>query len=115
MAHLPSLDQAFLSRVQEAVERNLDSGEFNVEMLSEEVGLSRTQIHRKLKALTGQSATEFVRSTRLHRAHALLLAQVATVSEVAYQVGFNSPAHFSTSFSKQFGYAPSEVARQRVD
>jgi DNA-binding response OmpR family regulator/nitrogen-specific signal transduction histidine kinase len=112
VAGLPSLDQSFLNRMREAVEQHLDDGEFSVETLSEELGMSRTQVHRKLKALTGQSASEFIRGTRLHRAHALLQAQVATVSEVAYQVGFNSPAHFSTSFSKQFGYAPSEVARK---
>ena len=114
IAGRPSLDQAFLQRVRAAVEHHLDDGEFSVESLSTEVGMSRTQLHRKLKALTGQAASDFIRSTRLHRAHALLQAQVATVSEVAYQVGFNNPAHFSTSFSKQFGYTPSEVRKRIV-
>ncbi|UOQ54841.1 two-component regulator propeller domain-containing protein [Hymenobacter cellulosivorans] len=109
VAALPSLDQTFLTKVEEAVEQHLDNGEFSVEMLSEEVALSRAQLHRKLKALTGQAPSDFIRSLRLRRAHVLLAARAGSVSEIAYQVGFNSPAHFSTSFSKQFGYAPSEV------
>ncbi|MDF7809891.1 two-component regulator propeller domain-containing protein [Hymenobacter sp. YC55] len=109
VAALPSLDQAFLHRVEQAVESHLDDGEFSVETLSQEVNLSRTQLHRKLKALTGQAPSDFIRNTRLLRAHALLQGQVGNVAEVAYRVGFNSPAHFSTSFSKLFGYAPSEV------
>ncbi|WP_170061790.1 two-component regulator propeller domain-containing protein [Hymenobacter chitinivorans] len=110
VAALPSLDQTFLTKVEEAVEQNLDNGEFSVEMLSEAVALSRAQLHRKLKALTGQAPSDFIRNLRLRRAHVLLAARAGSVSEIAYQVGFNSPAHFSTSFSKQFGYAPSEVA-----
>jgi len=109
VASLSSLDQCFLAKVEEAVERHLDNGDFSVEMLGEEVALSRAQLHRKLKALTGQAPSDFIRHLRLQRAHVLLAARVGSVSEVAYQVGFNSPAHFSTSFSKQFGYAPSEV------
>jgi signal transduction histidine kinase/ligand-binding sensor domain-containing protein/DNA-binding response OmpR family regulator/AraC-like DNA-binding protein len=109
VAALPSLDKAFLQRVEQAVERHLDNGEFSVEMLSDEVALSRAQLHRKLKALTGEAPSDFIRGLRLRRAHVLLAARAGTVSEVAYQVGFNSPAHFSTSFSRQFGYAPSEV------
>lgn len=109
VAALPSLDQSFLARVEQSVERNLDNGEFSVEQLADEVALSRAQLHRKLKALTGQAPSDFIRGLRLRRAHVLLAARAGTVSEVAYQVGFNSPAHFSTSFSRQFGYAPSEV------
>ncbi|MBG8554123.1 hybrid sensor histidine kinase/response regulator transcription factor [Hymenobacter guriensis] len=109
VAALPSLDQCFLKRVEQAIERHLDNGEFSVEMLGDEVALSRAQLHRKLKALTGQAPSDFIRGLRLRRAHVLLAARSGTVSEVAYQVGFNSPAHFSTSFSRHFGYAPSEV------
>jgi signal transduction histidine kinase/ligand-binding sensor domain-containing protein/DNA-binding response OmpR family regulator len=109
VAALPSLDQAFLHRVEQAVQNHLDDGEFSVETLSQEVALSRAQLHRKLKALTGQAPSDFIRTTRLLRAHALLQSQIGNVAEVAYQVGFNSPTHFSTSFSKHFGYPPSEV------
>ncbi|HEX8425209.1 hybrid sensor histidine kinase/response regulator transcription factor [Hymenobacter sp.] len=114
VAALPSLDQAFLRRVEQAVESHLDDGDFSVEALSQEVALSRAQLHRKLKALTGQAPGDFIRTTRLLRAHALLQGQVGNVAEVAYKVGFNSPAHFSTSFSKLFGYAPSEVSKSEA-
>ncbi|WP_310396413.1 two-component regulator propeller domain-containing protein [Hymenobacter sp.] len=111
VAGLPSLDQAFLRRVQEAVLRHLADEGFGVDQLGADVGMSRTQVHRKLKALTGQSPGENIRTVRLNRARALLQAQVSTVAEVAYQVGFGSPAAFSTAFSRQFGYPPSAAAR----
>ncbi|MEO6850330.1 MAG: helix-turn-helix transcriptional regulator, partial [Mucilaginibacter sp.] len=72
-------------------------------------GLSRTQLHRKLKALIGHAPGELIRIVRLQYAHDLLLRQVATVAEVAYMVGFGSPASFSTSFSRHFGFPPSRV------
>ncbi len=111
---LPSMEQLFLNRVRAAVEDHLDDEQYSVERLCEEVGLSRTQLHRKLKALTNESPGELIRLLRLQRAHELLSANVGTVAEVAYQVGFGNPANFSTSFSRQFGYAPSEVRRKTV-
>jgi signal transduction histidine kinase/ligand-binding sensor domain-containing protein/AraC-like DNA-binding protein/ActR/RegA family two-component response regulator len=112
VAGLPSLDQEFLQRVSEAVSKHLGDEAFGVDQLGTDVGLSRTQVHRKLKALTGQSPGDYIRGTRLHRARALLRAQVGTVAEVSYQVGFGSPAAFSTAFSRQFGYPPSAATRQ---
>ena len=112
VAGLPSLDQEFLRRVSESVLRHLADEAFGVDELGADIGLSRTQVHRKLKALTRQSPGECIRSTRLHRALALLRAQVGTVAEVSYQVGFGSPAAFSTAFSRQFGFPPSAAARQ---
>lgn len=109
-----SLDQDFLRRVSESMLRHLADESFGVDELGADIGLSRTQLHRKLKALTGQSPGESLRATRLNRALALLQAQVGTVAEVAYQVGFGSPAAFSTAFSRQFGLAPSAVARQGI-
>ncbi|MBF9220243.1 hybrid sensor histidine kinase/response regulator transcription factor [Hymenobacter ruricola] len=111
VAGLPSLDQEFLRRVNESVLRHLADEQFGVDQLGADIGMSRTQVHRKLKALTGQSPGERIRQTRLHRALALLRAQVGTVAEVSYQVGFGSPAAFSTAFSRQFGYPPSAAAR----
>jgi len=112
VAELPSLDQEFLRRVQDSVLRHLPDEGFGVDELGADIGMSRTQVHRKLKALTGQSPGEYIRGTRLHRALALLQAQVGTVAEVSYQVGFGSPAAFSTAFSRQFGYPPSAAAQQ---
>jgi signal transduction histidine kinase/ligand-binding sensor domain-containing protein/AraC-like DNA-binding protein/ActR/RegA family two-component response regulator len=115
VAGLPSLDQDFLQRVSETVLKHLADEGFGVDQLGNDIGLSRTQVHRKLKALTGQSPGDFIRGTRLHRARALLRAQVGTVAEVSYQVGFGSPAAFSTAFSRQFGYPPSAASRQPAE
>ena len=112
IAGLPSLDQEFLRRVEESVLGHLSDEAFGVDELGADIGLSRAQVHRKLKALTGQSPGECIRLARLQRARALLQARVGTVAEVAYQVGFGSPAAFSTAFSRQFGYPPSSEGRQ---
>ena len=109
-ALLSAIDRSFLERVAAAVALNLGEGDFDVEQLSSAVALSRTQVHRKLRALTGQSPAEYIRLERLERARQLLREQAGTVAEVCYRVGFNSPAHFSTAFSRQYGYPPSEAA-----
>lgn len=114
VAALPSADQKFLNRLNELILQHLDDEDFGVDQLGQEIGLSRTQLHRKLKAITGQSPGDCIRQTRLLRALALLQARVGTVAEVSYQVGFSSPNHFSTAFSKQFGYPPSAVAKGEV-
>jgi signal transduction histidine kinase/DNA-binding response OmpR family regulator len=108
----PTMEEAFLARVRQAVEAALDDETLGVEALARELALSRTQLHRKLKALTGQAPGDFIRLVRLNRAHALLAGGTATVAEVAYQVGYGNPANFSTSFSRHFGYAPSETRRR---
>ncbi|WP_223648561.1 ATP-binding protein [Hymenobacter psoromatis] len=108
----PTMEEAFLARVRQAVEAALDDETLGVETLSHELALSRTQLHRKLKALTGQAPGDFIRLVRLNRAHALLAGGTTTVAEAAYQVGYGNPANFSTSFSRHFGYAPSETRRR---
>ena len=111
VASLPSLDQEFLRRVNESILRHLADEAFGVDQPGAAIGTGRTQVHRKLKALTGQSPGEGIRAMRLHRALALLRARTGTVAGVACQVGYGSPAHFSTVFSRQFGYPPSAAAR----
>ncbi|GAB3550026.1 hybrid sensor histidine kinase/response regulator transcription factor [Spirosoma fluminis] len=106
---LPSMERVFIERVRTAIDNHLDDEQYSVERLSNDVGLSRTQLHRKLKALINEAPGDLIRLLRLQRAHELLSANVGTVAEVAYQVGFSNPANFSTSFSRHFGYAPSEV------
>ena len=108
-----TMEETFLARVRAAVEGALDNEALDVETLARALALSRTQLHRKLKSLTGQAPGDFIRLVRLTRAHALLAGGAATVAEAAYQVGYSNPANFSTSFSRHFGYAPSE-ARQRA-
>lgn len=104
-----SMDEAFLLRVREAVDKHLDDEGFTVERLGKEVGMSRSQIHRKLIALIDQSATEFIRTYRLNRAMDMIKKKAGSISEVAYSVGFNSPSYFSKSFRREFGISPSEV------
>ena len=104
-----SMDDAFLQKVKAVVELHIGDEGFSVEDLGNEVGMSRSQIHRKLTALTGMSATDFVRYLRLHRAKDLLKQNAATVAEIAYSVGFGSPAHFTKCFHDQFGMTPTEV------
>ena len=109
---LPSMEQVFLDRVRSAIETNLADEQYSLDRLSDDLGMSRTQLHRKLKALTDQSPGDLLRLARLQRAHGLLRANVGTVADVAYQVGFGNPANFATSFSRQFGYAPSETRKK---
>ena len=104
-----SLDELFLRKVLEVVERHMANELFDVEMFAAEIHVSRTQLHRKLKALTNLSPSDFTRSLRMHRANELLQKHVGNVSEVMYKVGFTNPSHFTKSFREQFGVLPSDV------
>ncbi|QHT68486.1 response regulator [Rhodocytophaga rosea] len=105
-----SADEKFLQRAILVVEQNMADVTFSVEEFSREIGMSRMQLHRKLKALTGQSASDFIRIMRLKRAAQLLEAKVGNVTEVAYQVGFNTLSYFSKCFHDYFGVMPTEYA-----
>jgi signal transduction histidine kinase/DNA-binding response OmpR family regulator len=107
-----SLDDAFLRRAIEAVERRMSDEKFDVELLAHEMFLSRGQLHRKLRALTNISPTDFIRSLRLQRARDLLEKGAGTVGEIAYRVGFSNHPYFSQCFKEQFGLMPTEVARR---
>lgn len=104
-----SLDAQFLNKVREAVEANLDDENFSVVELGGQVGMSRSQLHRKLSALTGFSPNEVIRNMRLERAKQLLEQKAGNASEIAYMTGFNSPAYFAKCFKDYFGVTPSEV------
>lgn len=104
-----SMDGVFLQKVREAVEANLDEETFSVVELGNQIGMSRSQLHRKLTALTGYSPNEVIRNMRLERAKQLLDKKTATVSEIAYLCGFNSPAYFTKCFKEYFGTTPGEV------
>lgn len=104
-----SVDAVFLKKVREAVEANLEDDNFSVVELSGQVGMSRSQLHRKLSALTGFSPNEVIRNMRLERAKQLLEKRAGNASEVAYLTGFNSPAYFAKCFKDYFGMTPSEV------
>jgi len=106
---VPSMDQMFLQRAMEVVDRHMSDDAFGIDDFSREIGLSRTQLHRKLVALTDCSARDFVRRLRLERASDLLHRNAGNVSEVAYQVGFRDPSHFAKCFRRQFGVPPGAV------
>jgi signal transduction histidine kinase/DNA-binding response OmpR family regulator len=107
-----SAEEKFLKRVMQIVEEKMADSEFSVDELSREVGLSRVHLHRKLKALTGESASDFIRMMRLKRAAQLLEARAGNIAEIAYQVGFNTLSYFSKCFKEQFGVLPNEYIRK---
>ena len=107
-------DEALMERIMKVVNQHLDDSDFNVEMLTKEVGISRAQLHRKMKEMTGLPVSEFIRNIRLEQAVRLLEEQKINVTQVAYTVGFSNLAHFSTVFRKQFGVSPSEYVEQKA-
>lgn len=105
---LTSTDADFIQKALESIEQNMSNSDFSVEEFGKDVGMSRMQLYRKLKALTGLSANEFIRSIRLKRAAQLLELGQLTVAEVTYEVGFTDLQYFRNCFKKQFDINPSE-------
>ncbi|MEO1012902.1 MAG: ATP-binding protein [Bacteroidota bacterium] len=106
-----SADERFLERLVALVEKRMDDSTFSVEDLASEIGMSRTQLFRKMRALIDQSPQDFVRDFRLKRAAQLLQKKAGNVSEIAYQVGFNNLSYFTKRFKELFGQTPSEYSR----
>jgi signal transduction histidine kinase/ligand-binding sensor domain-containing protein/DNA-binding response OmpR family regulator len=105
---LNPVDQRFMERVMEIITDNLSDERFDVRQFSHEIGISGTQVRRKMNALTGQSPNQFIRSQRLKEAARLIREEQQTVSEAAYLTGFNSLSYFSKCFKEEFGKLPSE-------
>jgi len=107
-------DQAFLEKSIRIVFENLDNSEFDVPQFCQQMHMSKTLLYSKLKSLTGQSATEFVRNIRLKEARKLLMINdhQQTIAEISYRVGFNDPLYFSRCFRKYFGVPPSAVEKK---
>lgn len=97
-----------MDKVMKCINENISDPDFNVEKLVESVGMSRAQLHRKLKEITGVSTGDFIRNLRLEQAAHLIMKGEINISQVAYAVGFNNQTHFSTVFKKHYGVAPSE-------
>lgn len=106
-----SADEIFLRKCMDIVEEHMSDPDFNVEIMVREIGMSRSQLYLKLKAITDQSTTEFIRSIRLKRAVQLLEKSDMTVKEIMYMTGFNTASYFSKCFKKQFGVSPSDYLR----
>ncbi len=109
---IQSRDEVFLKKITEAVLRNLENEQFGVSELSDEVAISRFQLHRKLKLLKGKSVSQFIREIRLAEAMKMLQADAATTSEIGYKVGFTSPSYFNKCFRDYYGFAPGEVKKR---
>lgn len=103
---LNAADSRFMTRLRDFVAANISDSDLNVETISAEMSLSRVQLYRKVKAMTGTTPVEFIRLSRLHRAEELLRESGKTVSEVAYEVGFSSPSYFIKCYKDHFGHTP---------
>ena len=110
MPEVKGNDAVLMERIMKTINKNLFDSNFNVEMLTQEVGISRAQLNRKMKEMAGIPASELIRNIRLEQAARLLKEQKINITQVAYTVGFSNLAHFSTIFRKHFGVAPSEYA-----
>ena len=109
---LGSRDQTFISRLRDSIRQNMGDSDFTVERLGEEVGLSRVQLYRKVKALTGQTPVDLLKKARLERARLLVEKTDKSISEIAYEVGFTAPSYFNKCFKDEFGVCPG-VLRER--
>lgn len=104
-------EDGFLHKLKMIIEAHLSDDELSVDQLARELGMSRSQLFRKIKALTNKSIMAFIRSYRLGRAQQLLKNTKLPISEVAYEVGFKNPSHFSTAFLAEYGVQPSSIRK----
>ena len=109
---ISNLDEQFLEKVQGVLDERLTDSGLSVQEFSSAAGMSRMQLHRKLKALTGLSASEFIRSQRLKLAASLLKTSDVNVSQIGYEVGFNDPSYFSKCFKETYGVSPTEYSKK---
>lgn len=109
-AQIDDRDKLFVKNLHAIIQSHLGDSEFSVEDIGREVGLSRVQLYRKVKAMTGTSVIDLLRKARLTRAHHLLQAKGKNISEVAYEVGFSSPSYFAKCFKEEYGILPGEVS-----
>ena len=104
-----SLDKEFISNIIIYTQENISEANLNVEKLADQFNLSRSQLYRKIKALTGLTANELIRKIRLERAKELIETGQNSISEISYNVGFSSPSYFSKCFKAHFGVLPTEI------
>ncbi len=109
---LGSRDQTFINRLRDSIRQNMGDSDFTVERLGEEVGLSRVQLYRKVKALTGQTPVDLLKKARLERARLLVEKTDKSISEIAYEVGFTAPSYFNKCFKDEFGTSPGALREQ---
>lgn len=108
-------DDALMERVMKCINAHITEQDFNVERLAEEVGISRAQLHRKMKEITGVTTSDFIRNLRLEQGAKLLREGNVNVTQVAFAVGFNNQTHFSSVFKKHFGVSPTAYVQQHKE
>lgn len=106
---LEDRDKQFLKQLQAIIQKNLSDSEFGVEDMGQQIGLSRVQLYRKVKTMTGSSVVDLLRKARLAKARRLLETRSMSVSEVAYEVGFSAPSYFTKCFKEEYGMLPGDV------
>ena len=106
------MDEQILNKAIAIVEQNLDNAEFSTEEFAKAMNMSRSNLHLKLKALTGESALDFIRKIRFKEACRLLKDGRFSISEISDRVGFNTPSYFATCFKKYMGCLPTEYIRK---
>ena len=108
-SHLEDRDKQFMKQLHAIIQKNLSNSEFGVEDIGKQIGLSRVQLYRKVKAMTGSSVVDLLRKARLAKAKRLLESRSMSVSEVAYDVGFSAPSYFTKCFKDEYGMLPGDV------
>lgn len=111
---LNSPDEEFLSKLVNIIEENIEESEFNIDQLSRDIGMSHSNVYKKLKALTGMTIIGFVKDFRLKRASQLLEQNKISITDVCFKVGYTDRRHFSQEFKKKFGISPSQYARDNA-
>lgn len=111
-SRLGSTDKSFVERLRDIIHRNLADSGFSVERLGVEIGLSRVQLYRKVKAITGQTPVELLRKARLEKARWMIEHTEKSMSEIAYDTGFTSPSYFTKCFKDEFGTSPGGLRGQ---
>jgi len=113
MSQFSSIDNEFLKNIKQIVDDNLGNENYSVEELAKNIGLSRSMLYRRLKRLTGKSASEYIKERRLTLAKKMLEDNAGTVSEIACNTGFNSPSYFTKVFKKYYQITPGELRKDK--
>jgi AraC-like DNA-binding protein len=109
---LNDLDKSFIEKLRELIEKNISDTNLNVEDLGQNIGLSRTQLYRKVKSLTGYSPNELLKIIRLKKAFVLLSSSELNISEIAYDTGFTSPSYFAKCFKEYYNESPTDYLKR---
>lgn len=111
---IKSVDEAFMEIIHDMLKGNLENSNFNIDDVVEELGLSKSTIQRRIKTISGKTFNQLLREFRLEQAKLIILNRGGNISEIAFQVGFNSISYFSYTFKNYFGFTPSDLDKKRL-